>query len=395
MKAKPFKVAPFFNPSGEKVWQVYGRIDGKRIRKNFSTRAEAVGYKEAKEVERLNVSRDVQTRATRLTAEEIREAEQAVEILRELGKPLTFAAKFCRKHYVPTVSGISADDAVEKYVQKREKDAKEGHITEAQSKRVKTEITRFRKAFEGQELEEITAADLKGYLETGGGSLKTWNNRRTVLSTFYKFALSERWIERNPIIEIPHHGKKAIGRKKGEAEVLTAEQTQKLMEFVEGYQGGRMVNFFAVTLFAGIRPDMKNGEIGKIRPDHFDLDHGQINLPHWVSKIGETRSITIQPNLKAWLQKYPFEQFPIIPPNCKKLRLAIRKKFSLGHDVLRHTFCSFLYSKTKDLGDVARQAGNSADMIRTHYSSYRQPEEVANFWAIEPKEEGKVVKMRA
>jgi integrase len=146
-----------------------------------------------------------------------------------------------------------------------------------------------------------------------------------------------------------------------------------------------MVNFFAVTLFAGIRPDFKDGEISKIQPQHFDLDHGQINISPHVSKNDEVRWVTIQPNLKKWLQKYPFKQFPIVPPNARNLRLEIRKKFGLGHDVLRHTYCSMLYSKTKDLGDASRQAGNSADIFRRCYLNYKQPEEVKKFWGIVPK----------
>jgi hypothetical protein len=37
----PYVIAEFTNPSGKFVFQVYARIDGKRFRKNFPTRAEA------------------------------------------------------------------------------------------------------------------------------------------------------------------------------------------------------------------------------------------------------------------------------------------------------------------------------------------------------------------
>ena len=37
----PYVISEFTNPSGKIVFQVYARIDGKRFRKNFPTRAEA------------------------------------------------------------------------------------------------------------------------------------------------------------------------------------------------------------------------------------------------------------------------------------------------------------------------------------------------------------------
>lgn len=386
MKSQPFKLTPFFNPSGKKVWQVYGRINGKRIRKNFSVRAEAVGFKEAKEIERLNADGHVRTVATRLTNEEILQAERAFVDLRDLGQPpLSDVIDFYRRHRVISQINIALVDAVDRYLEERSLSLERGDITPVQLRNIISELRRFKKAFEKKKLAEITNLDLTAYLAKGGTSLKTHNNRRGILSKFYKFAVEKEWIDARPFNGINHHGRKSIGRKKGEAETLTATQAVELMTFLEGFHDGIMVNHFAATLFAGIRPDFTAGEILKIRPHDFDLDHRQINITTTVSKIDEARSITIQPNYLKWLKKYPFAEFPIIPTNCRRLRLEVRKKFSLGHDVLRHTYCSFLYSKTKDLGDATRQAGNSTDVFRRHYVNYKQPKEVTKFWNIVPK----------
>ncbi|AHF94230.1 hypothetical protein OPIT5_08820 [Opitutaceae bacterium TAV5] len=40
-QGSPFVITPFTNPSGEIVFRVTGWPDGKRIRRNFPTRAEA------------------------------------------------------------------------------------------------------------------------------------------------------------------------------------------------------------------------------------------------------------------------------------------------------------------------------------------------------------------
>jgi integrase len=60
------------------------------------------------------------------------------------------------------------------------------------------------------------------------------------------------------------------------------------------------VPFFALALFAGIRPDWQDGEISKLRPANIDFKKGVIRIEPEVSKINERRIIQIQPNLKAW-----------------------------------------------------------------------------------------------
>jgi integrase len=101
-------------------------------------------------------------------------------------------------------------------------------------------------------------------------------------------------------------------------ETLTADQAQALMAFLETYSGptgrraalqpkGFLVPFFALALFAGIRLDWKNGEIGKLLPRDLDFRTGVIRIEPGTSKVNERRTIKIQPNLRAWLEQYPLE----------------------------------------------------------------------------------------
>jgi hypothetical protein len=63
-----------------------------------------------------------------------------------------------------------------------------------------------------------------------------------------------------------------------------------------------MVTYFALCLFAGIRPAVPYGEIAKFNPEFVDLDAGVIHITVDVSKVREARKIAIQPNLAAWLR---------------------------------------------------------------------------------------------
>jgi hypothetical protein len=156
------------------------------------------------------------------------------------------------------------------------------------------------------------------------------------------------------------------------------------MKWAEETRGGALVPFVALCLFAGIRPDLYEGEISKLDPKSVRLDMGVIHIEPEVSKVRMKRNISIQPNLAAWLRAYPLAEFPIMPVGFKRLRLKFRKQFKLSHDILRHTFISMFVGKFRSMGDAALQAGNSEAIIRKHYLDLKSPAEAEDFFNIHP-----------
>jgi hypothetical protein len=76
MKHKsPFVISEFTNPSGAIVFQLYARLDGKRFRKNFPTRAEAEAERQVHDAQWLQRETGIRAAATRLTDEQLHEAE--------------------------------------------------------------------------------------------------------------------------------------------------------------------------------------------------------------------------------------------------------------------------------------------------------------------------------
>jgi integrase len=156
------------------------------------------------------------------------------------------------------------------------------------------------------------------------------------------------------------------------------------MEFVETFHGGRLVPFYALCLFAGIRPDWQDGEISKIEERLFDLPRRRLSLPPEKTKTRRKRDVVLQPNLVAWLTKYPLSNYPIICTNFKKLRIKVQRRFRPGHDVLRHSYCSYLVGKFRSVGDTALQAGNSERVIWSNYLDLVSEEDADAFWKIRP-----------
>jgi integrase len=382
MKQPEFTIRRFNNRNGATSWRVIGYIHGERIRRNFKTREEAAAEKAALETKRVQIASGHRALLSSLSDEQAREAEAA--FLRLRGKPhsLSFYVDFALTNYQEPEQRKKANAAVADYVAAKERELAQDQLSRPHVERIRSEMKRFLKQFGDVSLDEITPPRVTAYLEAGCRGLKTWNNRRGAISTFFRFAFYRGWVAENPLARIPQH---RIRRKRGMATTLSVKQARELMAFLEGYQGGKFVPYYALCLFAGIRPGVPTGEIKKLKPDAVNLETGLIYISADVSKTREPRRITIQPNLAAWLRAYPLDKFPIVVGNFQKKRAKFSKQFGLSHDVMRHTYISMFIAKYRSIGEAAIQAGNSEAIIRRHYLDLKSNDEAEEFWSILPK----------
>lgn len=408
MARSKFKISEFTNPSGASAWRLSGTLNGKRIRENFKTRAEAVTQRQAYEVERLNGLSEGQTVWTTLTHEQNRDAIAAVNLLKESGveSSLVFAARYLLENYRPPEREKTVAQAVYEYMQLRIRDQSRSFISESQLKGIRSEMNWLKIVFGKRSISTISPEIFREYLESSKKhprnrrpgpkvpSLKTWNNRRGLLNTFCKYCVERGYLTANPIDRVPQY---KISRSRSTNETLKAERAADLMAFLEKYDGpdykrascksepGFLVPYFALALFAGVRPDWKDGEISKLGAEDIDYSTNVIRIEPAVSKVNEKRVIKMQPNLKLWLERYPFTEGTVVPSNNPdRILRDIRTKFGLGHDVLRHTYISMTVGAFRSVGDAALQAGNSESVIRRHYLDLKSAEEADEFWSIVP-----------
>lgn len=395
-KQSKIKLTKFTYPNGSVAWRVSGSIHGKQVRKNFSERAAALEEKQRLEIQQTNGSTDGRMMWVKITQQQHDEAWAAFQRLAQVGakKPLPDIVEFYLNNPRESAEQVSLETAVGEYLAEKSRDETRKLISSRQYRSIRVELDHLKAKLGNPLVGEILPGDLINYLKENPISLKTWNNRRGYLSTFFKFCLAQKYAGHDPVLEVPQY---KIKHRRSSAETLSADQVEKLMAFLETYEGstakigkawgrpGCLVPYFALTLFAGIRPDWKDGEIGKLKPEHINLDTGVIHIEPEVSKVNEKRSILIQPNLRLWLEKYPVTEFPIVPKSCFKfMRLDIRNRFKLGHDILRHTYISMLVGAFRSVGDAALQAGNSEAIVRKHYLDMKGTEEADKFWQIRP-----------
>lgn len=374
-------VSRFKNRNGAFSWRVDCRLNGVRIRRNFKTQEEAAAEKAELKVKALRLTSNLRSVTTSLTEAEVREAEGVFRRLSGNPRSLSFLVDYALANYREPARQMPLGDALAEYLAAKTREHAQHIISAPHLTTIRRHLAVLGKHFPGFSVAQLSASALTTYFQRGSASLKTYNNRRGIVSTFLKYAFQRDWIASNPIEKITYH---RIAHRRGSAATLSAQQAQEFMTAVEAFRGGCLVPFFALCLFAGIRPCLRTGEILKLRPEHINLDTGVIHIEPEVSKVRMKRRVTIQPNLAAWLRAYPLESFPIIIPNLQKLRARFVKEFGLSHDIMRHTFISMFVAKFRSMGEAALQAGNSESIIRKHYLDLKTPAEADQFFGIMP-----------
>lgn len=272
--------------------------------------------------------------------------------------------------------------AVAEYLQSKDKESERHLLSHRQLRSIRNEMESLLRHFPSGPIDRLNRDNLLAYLERGNPELKTYNNRRGLLSTFLKFAFRNDWLLENPITRTPHH---RIGHRRGSPTTLDDRKAAEIMAYVEQFQGGVIAPYFALCLFAGIRPCIRNGEISKLNSAAVNYETKTIRIEPTVAKGRTQRAVRIQPNLASWLNSYPLTRFPIIPANAVNLHRQVCRKFNLTHDILRHTFISMFVAKFRSIGEAALQAGNSEVIIRKHYLDLKSCEEAEAFFGILPK----------
>jgi hypothetical protein len=94
-----FAISEFINPSGGVVFRLYARMDGKRFRTNFPTRAEVESERQAQKVQLLQRETGIRATATRLTDEQLHKTESVFRRAAVHAHPLSFYVEFALANY--------------------------------------------------------------------------------------------------------------------------------------------------------------------------------------------------------------------------------------------------------------------------------------------------------
>lgn len=410
-----------------RTWLVQGFKDerGRWARRKFKDRREAEVFMAAKRMEVMTLQKGLHPVMTSLPLIRVREAEAAVERLGELtaglpsGEPavslLDAVAFYCE--HVRQTRLVEAVDMREARIQcfrcKSSRGIRPRSVSSAEGTiKAFERWLRLLPRYNGRSfvedwtppVVEVTAEDVRGFIASlrgrdgGVAAPKSRENARGNLRAFFAWCMGiennvpmpgvrRRWHVENPAAAVP---KEKVVR--AVPVVLSVEEAGALMKDVESVRGGGLVPLFALALFAGIRP---SGELEKLAAHEglrapcreaggrplLDLERCVITIPADVAKTRRKRVVTMQGNLKAWLDAYPG---PVFPRGHARAVLAIRKRRALGYDVLRHSFISYHVGAFGSKSRTALEAGNSEVIVDRHYLNLPTEAEGRAFFSIMP-----------
>src|ERR1035438_3204752 len=146
----PFVISEFANPSGKIAFQLYARLDGKRFRKNFQTRAEAEAERQVQEMQLLQRETGSRVAATRLTDEQLHEAESVFCRIAGHAHSLSFYVEFALTNYRAPVMQKPLAEAIAAFVASKDHEREQDLLSKSHLERVKRDLRCLQRHFPGE-----------------------------------------------------------------------------------------------------------------------------------------------------------------------------------------------------------------------------------------------------
>lgn len=380
--------------------------EGKRFRPHFPTRAEAEAERGRRERERKLVGLEGSQMSTALRME----AVQAQRILAPLRTSLVEAAKHYVAHMEKSAKASASKtmtEAKDEYLAKLEKAGtqnKDRKLAEVSLKNIRCRMNIICNGLEGNKevpilggfkLPSVSHVEINEFLENLPMRSQTVAHYRAQIHHFFEFARKKGWVDANPV--------KQLGRservKSGEGvRILSIEQAEELLEAaVNSPQAGVLVPRLALGLFLGLRP----GEAENLLWENVDFATGFVKVAKMSGKKKQERWVPINQTAKAWLLKYRRAKGPVfyldrnlIRRSWDRLRKECGWAFSsfptkeneFEHDVLRHSFGSYMLALTQNREKTVEIMGTSLATFAKHYLVTMPSSWAEKYWAILPED---------
>ena len=137
--------------------------------------------------------------------------------------------------------------------------------------------------YEPKAVDQVLEGDIKTFLETKEGS---WNNYRKALFGFFNWCSKNSLCAINPVANIETRGKLR------EVKLLSVDEVRALLLAAMNVNEGELLAYFAVCIFAGIRPE---SEAHKLDWKHIGLTGQKMRIQ--VGKVGKARAIEVNNTL--------------------------------------------------------------------------------------------------
>jgi len=358
-------------------WVVRGKENDKWVRRFFSTKVEAETYANLKNTELLNLGIlgaefPIELRAL---------AQEAARDLEPFGKTIRDAKNFFIEHLRRAQTAATLSAVIDEVIATKTAQG----VKPRTMKTYRGYVKNFASDFQNRDIGSLTTEEIEAWLIRKFQNPVSRNNNRRVLVNLFNIAKKKKYVPDNPVAEIG-----TAAEPNREVGILRPEQIANLLIHSEP----EILPYFALAAFAGIRPEelKKPAELATESSEVLWSDikwkQGIIRIRAEVSKVGTTRNIPIEPNLREWLDPFRHQRGKVCTPSWIRLFRKTRRDAGIKNwpsDCLRHSYATYWLEKYKNAPQLALHMGNSVDVILAHYNKVLdEPEDAEHFWNIRP-----------
>ena len=233
------------------------------------------------------------------------------------------------------------------------------------------ELKAFSKGRESRAALSVSSAEIETWLYAQPWKARTRKGALMTLRNIFQWSISRGMMAANPAngVDMPAQESLPPG-------IHTPEQAKIVLEAARRIDLNVM-RCLAVRYFAGLRTSEA------VALEETEIKEQFIEVTAAKAKTRRRRLVTIQPNLRAWLDlggTLPLRQ---VNNRLRAVTLSI-PGVPWPHNATRHSFASYHLAKFGNAGKTALEAGHTEQMLFNHYREIVLPEDAEKFFNIRP-----------
>ena len=243
---------------------------------------------------------------------------------------------------------------------------------------LRNSLTKFLTGRAHKLISEITVDEIETWMRRPEWQARTQRGYLSDVRTMFNFAVRRGLMKSNPAagVELPVEEPGAI-------EIHTPEETKTVLDFARRYDLN-ICRALAVRYFAGLR----SAEVERFAEKYIGEKYIEVTAATAKgARARRRRLVTIQPNLRAWLNLGG--ELPVRGNKSNVWRdFTVALKRGTGvewkHNVTRHSFASYHLAKFQRAGNTANESGNTEAVLFANYRELVTPERGEQYFSIVP-----------
>ncbi len=301
----------------------------------------------------------------------VQEYAQAAKVLDGKASLLKAAQEAAERHKAP-VTANEVEDVVNELLVERERANRSERYLES----LRSHLNRFKAAFRVK-IGSITAIQMEAWLNNIGATARTRNNFRGSLTALFHFAQKRGYLPRGIRTEADEIEKVSVSA--SVANIYTPGELQSVLQVAED----QILPAIAIGAFTGLR----SASIARLSWESVKWEQGLIEIPAAIAKNRKRYLLPLLPCLARWLAPYRERKGRVF--QGERMQTWIKEAFEAAkvsrlHNGLRDSYISYRVAETMNIPQVALEAGNSVEMIRSKYLEACTRDEAAKWFSVMP-----------